>query len=113
MEKNQLTLNEYQGLANMTRNKDITYNESLTNYGLGLAGEAGEVADIIKKYVFHGHTISKDDIVKELGDVLWYIATLASVMHISLEDIANMNIEKLKKRYPEGFNKMDSINRVE
>lgn len=113
MKEKQLTLNEYQTLANVTRNKNIGYNEALTNYGLGIAGEAGEVADIIKKNVFHGHDLDKNNIVKELGDVLWYVATLASTIEVSLEDIACKNVDKLRARYPEGFNKDRSINRVE
>lgn len=111
--KEQLSLNKYQYLADVTRNKDITYNESLTNYALGLTGEAGEVADLIKKSVFHGHNVPMDELIKELGDVLWYIASLASTIDVSLEDIANKNTDKLKTRYPEGFDQNKSINRVE
>lgn len=83
----------------------------LGNFALGIAGEAGEVADYIKKVLYHGHPMDKDKLCKELGDVLWYIATLADTACFTLEEVARVNIEKLKKRYPEGFNKERSINR--
>lgn len=110
---NKLSLNEYQMLAGLTLNLDISQNEALTDYGLGLTGEAGEVADIIKKSVFHGHLLDKEELEKELGDVLWYISALALTMNVTLEEVANKNIDKLRKRYPEGFDKKKSINRIE
>ncbi|HSH24010.1 MAG TPA: nucleoside triphosphate pyrophosphohydrolase family protein [Massilibacterium sp.] len=103
-----MKLNEYQELA--TRTADEHENEIL-NYALGLNGEAGEVADIIKKVEFHRHIYTKDDIKKELGDVLWYVSQIARLSGITLEDVAKGNIDKLKKRYPTGFNTHDSINR--
>ena len=68
----------------------------LLNYGLGIAGEAGEVADLIKKYHFHGHDIPQDEIKKELGDVLWYLTRIAAHVGIGLEEVATANIKKLK-----------------
>ncbi|WJP97081.1 nucleoside triphosphate pyrophosphohydrolase family protein [Macrococcus bovicus] len=108
-----MDLNEYQELAGRTHNKGISQPEALANYALGLTGEAGEVADQIKKHVFHGHELDQEELKKELGDVLWYIANLAAVNSIELSEVAEMNINKLKKRYPEGFNQADSINRIE
>lgn len=67
---------------------------------LGLAGEAGEVADTIKKAVFHRHGLDQDKLVKELGDVLWYLAALASKLGVSLDEVAERNIAKLKERCP-------------
>lgn len=114
MNKNEpLGLNEYQTLANVTKNKDISYDQALTNYALGLTGEAGEVADIIKKHVFHGHTLDKEELIKELGDVMWYLATLASTLDVTIEEIACRNVAKLQRRYPEGFSKNMSINRMD
>lgn len=104
------SLRYYQYLAGRTRNKDIQPLE-LANYGLGLTGEAGEVADHIKKYSFHKHELPKDEIEKELGDVLWYIANIANVLDLDLNVIAKKNIDKLQKRYPQGFSSSDSINR--
>jgi NTP pyrophosphatase (non-canonical NTP hydrolase) len=81
--------------------------------GLGIAGEAGEVADMIKKHVGHGHPLDKEKLSKELGDALWYVQEISEVLDIPLEDIAAGNILKLMKRYPEGFSEERSINRVE
>lgn len=81
--------------------------------GLGLAGEAGECADIIKKWCYHGHKPDKDKLIAELGDVLWYVAATCDLLGVSMEYVMTANIEKLKKRYPEGFSCEASINRKE
>ncbi|MGD6829035.1 nucleoside triphosphate pyrophosphohydrolase family protein [Bacillus pumilus] len=86
---------------------------SLTNYALGLSGESGEVVDIIKKHVFHGHSLDKDKIVKELGDVMHYVAGIATLLEIELPEVLEGNIDKLKKRFPEGFSEAASIVRVD
>ena len=80
---------------------------------LGLVGEAGEVGDHIKKSVFHRHGIDKDELVKELGDVLWYLSALCTLLHIPLAEVMRRNIEKIDKRYPQGFTSIDSIKRVD
>lgn len=85
----------------------------LLNGALGLTGEAGEVADSIKKTIFHGHKMDYDGLVKELGDVCWYLALLCHAIDVPLEEVMIRNIEKLKKRYPEGFSESASINRKE
>ncbi|WP_191556593.1 nucleoside triphosphate pyrophosphohydrolase family protein [Metabacillus idriensis] len=105
-----MELNEYQQLASRTAAK---HDNELVNFGLGLTGEAGEVADLIKKACFHGHSIGKEEIKKELGDVLWYLSNIARIAGLELDEIAAANIEKLKKRYPEGFSVEASINRSE
>jgi NTP pyrophosphatase (non-canonical NTP hydrolase) len=84
---------------------------ALLNGALGLTGEAGEVADIIKKYVFHGHNIRLPELIKELGDVCWYIALISSALGVDLEVILRENVKKLNDRYPEGFSSEASINR--
>ena len=83
----------------------------LINSVMGLNGEAGEVIDLVKKHLFHNHELDKDKLKLELGDVLWYLAEAAEALGISLEDIAISNIDKLKRRYPEGFDFEKSINR--
>lgn len=83
----------------------------LTNYALGIAGEAGEIADAVKKVVFHGHDLQVEEILKECGDELWYIANASRVLKAKLSKIAAMNIDKLKARYPDGFDERKSINR--
>lgn len=70
---------------------------------MGLAGETGEVADEMKKVLFHGKTFDRDKILKELGDVRWYLEYLADAWGFSMEEIEAKNIEKLAARYPNGF----------
>jgi len=102
----------YQREAYRTAGHD-SHSEGLCAVGLGVAGEAGEVADYLKKVLLHGHTLDKDKLVKELGDVMWYIALAASIIDVPLSEIASRNIEKLRKRYPDGFSPQASINRPE
>ena len=85
----------------------------LLNGVLGLCGEAGEVTDIVKKSVFHKHPVDIDTLIKELGDVMWYVAMCCHALNISLDDVMQGNIEKLKRRYPDGFSTDASINRME
>lgn len=85
----------------------------LCSLALGVSGEGGEVADMIKKHVFHGHPLDCDKLVKEIGDTLWYLGQLSQAVGWPLSLVAEMNIEKLKKRYPNGFTKQDSIARVD
>lgn len=105
-----MNMNEYQLLATRTAAK---HDNELVNYGLGIAGEAGEVADLIKKAMFHGHVIDQLEVKKELGDVLWYLVNIARLAGLSLDEIAEANISKLQKRYPNGFNVEDSKKRVD
>lgn len=91
----------------------MTCHKELMVYALGLTGEAGEVADMIKKHVGHGHKRADDKLLLELGDVLWYIAALANVLGFDLEDVAEANVEKLRKRYPNGFSTEASLARVD
>lgn len=80
---------------------------------MGISGESGELVDHIKKYVGHGHDLDRDAVMKELGDVLWYIAEIATVLGMDLQQIAERNEEKLRARYPEGFSISRSRNRDE
>lgn len=104
------SLNEYQKAAYKTAGTK-TKEQGLCATGLGLTGEAGETADYIKKVLLHGHSLDKQKLARELGDVLWYVALGASTLQMSLSEIAQINIDKLKKRYPEGFSEERSINR--
>lgn len=78
---------------------------------LGLAGESGEVVDIIKKHLYHGHALDKEKMKEELGDVLWYLTMLGGLVDVSLTEIMEHNVHKRQKRYPNGFSKERSINR--
>ncbi len=77
----------------------------------GIGGEGGEVSDLLKKHVGHGHPLDRDKVKKELGDCLWYIAVMADAIGEKLSDVAEANVQKLLKRYPAGFDKDRSINR--
>lgn len=76
-----------------------------------MAGEAGEVADSIKKMVFHQHGVDREVLIKELGDVLWYVAALCTKLGVSLGDVMALNIDKLRVRYPAGYSSADSQQR--
>ena len=106
-----MTINEYQKLAMTTLNPELNEKDVLINGVMGLCGESGEAIDIVKKHLAQGHELDKEHLAKELGDIAWYLAETATAIGYSLEDILQMNIDKLKKRYPDGFRKADSINR--
>lgn len=106
-----MTMSEYQAAAMRTSQRHQHQFERLANGALGLAGEAGEVCDDLKKHLFHGHALEREDLLRELGDVLWYITLLADAVCCSLDDVAKANIDKLKARYPEGFDTERSQNR--
>ena len=108
-----MTINEYQKLAMITLNPELDKKDMLINGVTGLCGESGEVIDIVKKHLAQGHELDKEKIIKELGDVAWYMAEIATVLDVDLEDVLVQNIEKLKKRYPEGFSTEKSVNREE
>ena len=109
-----MTINEYQKEALRTAS-GMNYENygMLINGALGLCGEAGEVADIIKKSVFQGHKLDAEHIAEELGDVAWYIAISAQALGFSLEYVFQKNVDKLRKRYPNGFEAERSLNRDE
>lgn len=81
--------------------------------GLGLAGESGEVVDLIKKVVSHGHELDREKLTEELGDVLWYVAMLCTLCAIPMSEVGLRNISKLHRRYPNGFDSERSRNRVQ
>lgn len=80
---------------------------------LGLAGEAGETLDMVKKWIFHEKDLDMEHFKKELGDVMWYVAMICSSMGIDLDEVLQMNIDKLRARYPEGFDTARANNRAE
>lgn len=106
-----MTINEYQELAMTTLNPELNEKDMLINGVMGLCGESGEAIDIVKKHLAQNHELDKEHLAKELGDIAWYLAETATALGYSLEDILQMNIDKLKKRYPEGFEIEKSINR--
>ena len=108
-----MTINEYQRLAMTTLNPDLSKKDVLINGVMGLCGESGEAIDIVKKWLAQGHELDKEKLAKELGDIAWYLAETAYALDLSLEDIFAANIEKLRKRFSEGFDAERSIHRTE
>lgn len=106
-----MTINEYQQLAMTTLNPALSKDEILINGVMGLCGESGEAIDIVKKWFAQGHELDREKLIKELGDVAWYLAEIAHAIGVPLEDVLQRNIDKLKERYPDGFKTKDSINR--
>ena len=109
-----MDLNEYQQLALRTANPGKRGGPPIQlNWALGLTGEAGEAAEIVKKFYYHDHPLDILALEKELGDVLWNLTALANSFGLDLEQIALHNVEKLQARYPEGFSEERSQNRDE
>lgn len=109
-----MTINEYQKAALRTaQTEELTHIELVMNAALGLCGESGEVADIVKKFRFQGHDLDFEHIAKELGDIAWYLAVGAYAIVYDLETILQMNVDKLKARYPNGFSADRSLHRAE
>jgi NTP pyrophosphatase (non-canonical NTP hydrolase) len=113
-----MNANEYQKLAARTLidcpDFELTGQETMVIWdAIGLAGEAGEVADLVKKGIFHQHGLDTEKLQKEIGDVLWYAAALCTTLGFDLSKIMEANIEKLKSRYPNGYSSTDSIKRVD
>ena len=103
--------NEYQRLAMKTLNPSLSEKDILVNSVMGLCGESGEAIDIVKKHLHQGHALNKEELIGELGDVAWYLAEACAALGVSLNEVLEGNIKKLKARYPEGFDSDKSINR--
>ena len=109
-----MTINEYQTAALRTaQTEKFLAGDLLLNSALGLCGESGEVADLVKKHLFQGHDLDIEHIAKELGDVAWYLAVGAYAIGYDLETILQMNVDKLEARYPDGFSTDRSLHRAE
>lgn len=106
-----MTVNEYQKLAMATLNPALSKRDVLINGVMGLCGEAGEAIDLVKKHLAQGHPLNREALLKELGDVAWYLAETAYALDADLESVLAGNIEKLKNRYPEGFDSRRSQTR--
>ena len=106
-------MSAYPIVVDFTRNKEIGLAEELKDYTLGLTGESGEVADLVKKHFFHGHDLDVSEIIYELGDVLYYLCAICLVLGIDFDEIMLNNNAKLMARYGDGFSKEKSQNRIE
>lgn len=107
-----MTFKEYQELARRTQNDRIMMHQKELHALHGLASEVGEIHAHYQK-VYQGHVLKYDKIIDEIGDVLWFMAELADSMGVSMEEIAQHNIDKLRKRYPDGFDEEHSVHREE
>lgn len=108
-----MTVNEYQTLAMTTLNPALSQKDILINGVMGLCGEAGEAIDVVKKHLAQGHELDRERLIKELGDVAWYLAETATALNITLEEVLESNLRKLRARYPEGFDAQRSLHREE
>ena len=105
--------NEYQKAAMATLNPALDKKDVLINSVMGLCGESGEAIDIVKKWLMQGHELDKEHLVRELGDVAWYLAEAATALDIPLEAVFQGNLDKLRQRFPNGFDTGASVNRTE
>ena len=105
-----MQVNEYQKAAMETLNPALNQKEVLINSVMGLCGESGEAIDIVKKWLMQGHELDKEHLVKELGDVAWYLAEAATALDVPLEVIFQGNLDKLRRRFPNGFDTEASVN---
>lgn len=108
-----MKVNDYQKEALRTLNPQLDKKDVLINGVMGLCGESGECIDIVKKHLAQGHALDRDALVKELGDVAWYLAETAYALDVDLEQVLQRNLNKLRARYPEGFDAQRSIGREE
>ena len=108
-----MNINEYQELAMTTLNPELNKKDVMINSVMGLCGESGEAIDIVKKWLAHGHDLDREHLIKELGDIAWYLAEAATALDVPLEEVLQANIDKLKKRYPDGFETKRSLTRLQ
>ena len=106
-----MNVNEYQREAMTLLNPDIPRKDVLLNALMGLCGESGEAIDLMKKHLFQGHELDRDALIKELGDVAWYLAEAATGLGVDLSDVLQRNLDKLHARYPQGFDTQRSQRR--
>ena len=108
-----MTLDEYELAATRTLNPALGERERLFDAAAGLAEEAGEVLGQVRKHLYQTHALDRERLTKELGDALWCLTIAARSIGVSLDDVARANIEKLRRRYPDGFSNDASAQRGE
>lgn len=106
-----MDVNEYQKSAMKTLNPMLDKKDVLINSVMGLCGESGEAIDIVKKWLMQGHDLDKEHLIKELGDIAWYLAEAATVLDVPLETVFQENLDKLRRRFPNGFDTQASVHR--
>ena len=98
--ENVATLAGYQSEARRTINRELTDDQRLLDASAGLAEEAGEVLSHVRKHVLQGRPLDREAVLLELGDALWCLAIAADTLGVSLQDVAQRNVEKLRSRHP-------------
>ncbi|HEU4721315.1 MAG TPA: nucleoside triphosphate pyrophosphohydrolase family protein [Gemmatimonadaceae bacterium] len=98
--ENVTTLAGYQTAARRTINRALTDDQRLLDASAGLAEEAGEVLSHVRKHLFQGRSLDRDAVTLELGDALWCLAIAADTLGVSLQDVAQRNVDKLRSRHP-------------
>lgn len=106
-----MLVNDYQEKAMTTLNPALDKKDVLINSVMGLCGESGEAIDIVKKWLMQGHALDKEHLIKELGDVAWYLAEAATALDVPLETVLQGNLDKLHQRFPNGFDTKASVHR--
>jgi NTP pyrophosphatase (non-canonical NTP hydrolase) len=106
-----MTLDDYQTAARRTVNAALTPEQMLLDAAAGLAEEAGETLGLVRKHLFQDHPLDPDRVATELGDLLWCIATAATALGVTLDEVAQRNLNKLRRRYPGGFTREASQRR--
>jgi NTP pyrophosphatase (non-canonical NTP hydrolase) len=104
-----MNFKDYQEAAARTAAQDSDPVKAVCAYAMGLAGESGELVDMLKKDVFHGVPMTLAQLESEAGDVLWYLSNLCRIHGVDLQHVAENNLMKLKRRYPDGFVKGGGI----
>ena len=105
-----MTINDYQELARRTQNAVLAPDYWVEHATWGLGSEVGEVLGLFQK-TRQGHQLDREKVIEELGDVMWFVAELCDCVDVSMDEVAARNVEKLRKRYPDGFSAERSINR--
>lgn len=108
-----MQVNEYQKAAMATLNPALDKKDVLINSVMGLCGESGEAIDIVKKWLMQGHELDREHLVRELGDEAWYLAEAATALDVPLEAVFQGNLDKLRQRFPNGFDTGASVKRKE
>lgn len=106
-----MLVNDYQEEAMTTLNPALDKKDVLINSVMGLCGESGEAIDIVKKWLMQGHDLDKEHLIKELGDIAWYLAEAATALDVPLETVLQGNLDKLRQRFPNGFSTEASVHR--
>lgn len=106
-----MLVNNYQKEAMTTLNPALDKKDVLINSVMGLCGESGEAIDIVKKWLMQGHDLDKEHLIKELGDIAWYLAEAATALDVPLETVLQGNLDKLRQRFPNGFSTEASVHR--